>query len=123
MDLSSPGEASVNDRINPNDFTLHYVTTDHIIRMVSCKGALLVKFAMEVAYQNIAVHPHDRFLLGMCPVPYIFNSVADPVQWILVNNNYCCYCCNIKFCNYHQIPDLLHFLDDFITVGPLDPPL
>lgn len=40
--------------------------------------------------------------------PYIFNSVADLVEWILLNN-------------YHS-PDLLHYLDDFITAGPPNSP-
>ena len=123
VDLSPDG-ASVNDRINPDDFTLHYVTIDHIICMASCsgKGALLAKFDVEVAYCNIAVHPRDCFLLGMegCgkfyvdlalpfslrSAPNIFSSVADPVQWILVNN--------------YKIPDLQHYLNDFITDGPPD---
>ena len=32
-------------------------------------------------------------------------SAAEMVEWILVNN--------------YKIPDLLHYLDDFITPGPL----
>ena len=39
---------------------------------------------------------------------HIFNSVAEMVEWILVDN--------------YQIPDLLHYLDDFITAGPPDSP-
>ena len=35
---------------------------------------------------------------------FIFNSIADLVEWILVSS--------------YQIPDLLHYLDDFITAGP-----
>ena len=35
VDLSSPSRTSVNDGITPDDFTLHYVTIDHIIPMVS----------------------------------------------------------------------------------------
>jgi len=35
VDLSSPGGASVNDGINPDEFTLHYITVDQIIRLVS----------------------------------------------------------------------------------------
>ena len=67
VDLSSPGGASVNDGINPDEFTLHYITVDQIICMVSrfCKGALIAKFDVEAAYRNIAVHPSDRYLLGM----------------------------------------------------------
>ena len=43
VDLPSHGRTSVNHRINPDDFTLHYVTIDHIICLVSLfdKGALL----------------------------------------------------------------------------------
>ena len=83
-------------------------------------GALMAKFHVEAAYRNIAVHPDDRFLLGMkwrgqfyvdlalplglCSTPYIFNSVANMVEWILVNS--------------HGVSDLLHYSDDFITAGP-----
>lgn len=45
---------------------------------------------------------------GLPSVPHIFNSIAEIVEWILVNN--------------YQIPDLLHYLDDFITAGPPDSP-
>ena len=84
------------------------------------QGALMAKFDVEAAYCNFAVHPTDRYLIGMKwrlmfyvdlalpfglrSAPYIFNSVADLVEWILLNN-------------YH-LPDLLHYLDDFITAGP-----
>lgn len=83
-------------------------------------GALMAKFDVEAAYRNIAVHPKDRFLLGMkwrgqffvdLTLPfglrsahYIFNSVADMVEWILLNP--------------HHVSDLLHYLDHFITAGP-----
>ena len=46
--------------------------------------------------------------IGLRSATYIFNSVADPVEWILLNN-------------YH-LPDLLHYLDDFITAGPPNSP-
>ena len=124
VDLSSPGGASVNDGINPDEFTLHYISVDQIIRMVSQfgRGALMAKFDVEAAYRNIAVHPSDRYLLGLQwrnqfyidlalpfglrSAPHIFNSLAEIVEWILVHN--------------YQIPDLLHYLDDFITAGPPD---
>ena len=99
---------------------------DQFIRMVSQfgQGALMAKFDVEAAYRNIAIHPSDRFLLGMKwrskihvdlalpfrlrSAPYIFNCVAELVEWILVNN--------------YKVPDFLHYLDDFITAGPPDPP-
>ena len=83
------------------------------------RGALTAKFDVETAYRNIPVHPSDRFLLGMKwqefyyvdltlpfglrSAPYIFNSVADMVEWILVHS--------------YEVSDLLHYLDDFITAS------
>ena len=122
MDLSSPSGASVHDGISADEFTLHYITVDQIIRSVSRlgKGALMAKFDVESAYRNVPVHPSDRHLLGMKwrnqyyvdlalpfglrSAPFIFNAIADLVEWILVHS--------------YQIPDLLHYLDDFITMGP-----
>ena len=116
------GGASINDGISPDEFTLHYITVDQIIRLVSRlgKGALMAKFDSESAYCNVPVHPSNRYLLGMkwCnhyyvdlalpfglrSAPFIFNAVADMVEWILVH--------------FYQIPDLLHYLDDFITADP-----
>ena len=122
VDLSSPGGASVNDGIDPHEFTLHYSTVDQVIRQVSRlgPGALMATFDVEAAYRNVPVHPSHRVLLGMKwrdqfyvdlvlpfglrSAPFIFNSIADMVEWILVTS--------------YQIPDLLHYLDDFITAGP-----
>jgi len=103
VDLSSPTGSSVNDGINPEEFTLHYV---------------------ESAYRNVLVHPLDHYLLGMkwcshyyidltLPVglhsaPFIFNTIAEMVEWILMHP--------------YQISTLLHYLDDFITAGPPDSP-
>ena len=117
-----PRGASVNDGIDLHEFTLHYITVDQVIRQVSRlgPGALMAKFDMEAAYRNVPVHSSHRVLLGMKwrnqfymdlvlpfglrSAPFIFNSIADMVEWILVTS--------------YQIPDLLHYLDDFITAGP-----
>ena len=112
VDLSSPGGASVNDGIDPQDFSLQYIKVDQVIRMVSRydPGALMAKFDVESAYRNIPVHLDNRFLLGMRwhgqfyvdlslpfslrSAPFIFNSVADMVEWILLHK--------------HCLSDLLH---------------
>ena len=54
VDFSSPGGLSVSDGINPEDFSLQYIT---VISMVSKfgRGALMAKFDVEAAYRNIAV--------------------------------------------------------------------
>ena len=122
VDLSSPRGRSVNDGIDPEEFTLQYVRVDQIIQMVSRlgNGAFMAKFDVEAAYRNIAIHPSDRYLLGMKwggnyfvdlalpfglrSAPFIFDSVASMVEWILINN--------------YQVSDLVHYLDDFIMAGP-----
>ncbi|KAK3752126.1 hypothetical protein QZH41_019254, partial [Actinostola sp. cb2023] len=124
VDLSSPEGASVNDGIDPDSFSLQYIRVDDIIKMVSKlgKGALLAKWDVLTAYRNVAIHPTDRALLGMRwrgkfyvdlalpfglrSAPFIFDSIATMVEWILVNN--------------YQVSDLVHYLDDFITTGPAD---
>ena len=122
MDLSLPQGHSVNDGIDPESWHLQYIKMDDIIKVVSkCgPGALMAKFDIESAYQNIAIHPSDRHLLGLKwrntyyidlalpfglrSAPAIFNSVAELVEWILVHN--------------YGIEDLLHYLDDFILAAP-----
>ena len=70
--------------------------------------------------RNVAVHPEDRYLLGMKwqgqffmdlalpfglrSAPFIFNSIADMVEWIIINR--------------YNVADLMHYLDDFLTAGP-----
>ena len=127
VDLSSLGGASVNDGIDSQLFTLQYITVDQNIRMVAnyAPETLMAKFDVEAAYRNIATNPDERFLLGMkwrgqfyvdlaFPfgmrlAPFIFNSVVDMVQWILLNS--------------HCVSDLSHYLGDFITAGPPQSPL
>ena len=43
------------DGINPDEFSLHYITVDQVIRMVSQfgKGALTAKFDVESAYRTL----------------------------------------------------------------------
>ena len=81
---------------------------------------MMAKFNVEAEYRNIAVHPEDRYPLGMkwrgqffvdlalpfgfCSAPYIFNCVADVVEWIILNK--------------YRVTDLMHYLDDFLTAGP-----
>ena len=82
----------------------------------------MAKFDVETAYCNIAVHPGNRYLLGLKwrgryyvdlalpfglrSAPFIFSSVADMMEWILRHA--------------HNVSDLMHYLDDFITAGPPD---
>lgn len=67
LDLSSPHGHSVNDGIPKDPFSLHYITVDDAIKALVelGPGALMAKFDVQAAYRNLAIHPDDRYLLGM----------------------------------------------------------
>ena len=85
------------------------------------KGALMGKIDIKNAYRIIPIHPDDRYLLsmkwrdqyfvdlalpfGLRSAPGIFNTLADSYEWVLQNN--------------YDIPDLLHYLDDFSRLARL----
>ena len=67
LDLSSPHGRSVNDGIDPEQFSLQYIKFDEVVAMVTKlgRGALMAKFDVQSAYRNVAVLPSQRHLLGM----------------------------------------------------------
>ena len=105
MDLSAPEGASVNDGIDPEMCSLHYITVDDVAGVTESVGwgggANLAKVDIKSAYQIIPVHPEDRALLGMKwegalyvdaalpfglhSAPKIFTSIADSPEWMLRN--------------------------------------
>lgn len=121
LDLSHPDGFSVNDGIDPARCHTEYCKFDDAVRFVAdCgKGALMAKLDIKSAYRIIPVHPEDRYLLGMQwrnyyfmdltlpfglrSAPFIFNSVAGMLCWVLRNN--------------YTIKRVLHYLDDYFTVG------
>jgi hypothetical protein len=58
---------------------------------------------------------HEHFFIdlalpfGLRSAPFIFNSLADLFEWIFVNN--------------YLVPQLLHYLDDYFTLGPQASPI
>ena len=127
LDLSSPEGHSVNDGVPKLPYSVQYVTVDDFIDgiMARGRGTLMAKFDVASAYRNVAVHPEDRYLLGMKgrdtdyvdmvlpfglrSAPFIFTAIADMVEWTLTNN--------------HGVDFLRHYLDDFLTLGPPDSPV
>ena len=127
MDLSSPRGSSINDFISKEDYTLHYATFDQALALVSSfgTGALMAKLDLKHAFRLCPVSPSDWELLGMhwqgkfyvdlhLPFglrssPCLFNRLADAFEWILKHN--------------YAISALMHYLDDYFTVGPPWSPL
>ena len=120
-DLSSPKGISVNDGISRQDFSLHYISIDHAITAILRKGrgTFLSKVDIRNAFRLCPVRQEDWHLLGIYwqgqyyyervlpfglrSSPYIFNCVADALEWVLRHQ--------------FSISDLLHYLDDFLNVA------
>ena len=72
----------------------------------------MAKFDVESAYRNV---PVPTFLLGKkwrgnyLIASFIFASIADLLEWILKHN--------------YRVKFLLHYLDDFHTLGPPNLPV
>ena len=122
VDLSSPAGSSINDGISQACCSLSYISLDEVAKIVAGigQGALLGKMDIKSAYRIVPVHPEDQFLLGMKwqgevyldtrlsfglrSAPIIFTALADALEWITRQQGVC----------------VLHYLDDFITIGPPD---
>lgn len=101
MDLSSPSGSSVNDGIEKQVCSLSYTSVDNIADRVMCKGkgALLAKFNLKEVYRQVAIHPDDRWMLGMewrghlfidtalpfglWSTPMIFNALAEALAFMI----------------------------------------
>ena len=119
--LSAPEGSSVNDGIPADKFSLKNTHVDDAVRAIMSvgRGALLTKLDIRNAFWLIPVSPDDWPLLGIhwqnqyyfekvLPFglrsnPFIFNQVAEAVEWIL----------------RHQfaIPIIMHYLDDYLSVS------
>jgi len=121
VDLSHTKGYSVNDGISKPQCSLKYITIDDAIKETVRlgPGTLLAKIDVKSAFRILPVHPADRYMLGMqwngevfihtC-LPFglrsaqkLFNILADLLEWIAKT-------CNVSF--------LVHYLDDFLTMGP-----
>ena len=125
--LSAPPNSSVNNFINPDDYSLSYCSIDDAYTFINelGPGTLLSKIDLKDAFRLIPVNPSDLNLLGIhwrgkfyidtClpfglrSASYLFNRLSQAIRWILTNN--------------YGVKHLLHYLDDFLTAGPADSPV
>ena len=131
-DLSWPPGRSVNDGINPDDYSLQYISIDQAVNLVKQYGqdTLMSKIDLKDAFKHIVVRPEDWELLGtswtrrnhngyeqteyyidtVLPFgcrssPKLFNDYAEALQYAMLNNGATC---------------VEHYLDDYFTCGPQD---
>ena len=122
LDLSFPQGSSVNDGIPIESCRVRYTPFDTAVSMVRAvgTGCFMAKVDIKHAFRLCPVHPDDWHLLGYnwrdrwyydvrLPFgsrssPFIFNTFADSLTWVLVE----------KF----GITGATHYLDDFLIPGP-----
>ena len=110
--LSAPVGTSINDYIDPIDYSLHYNTTDDAINILHMLGpnALMAKVAlkMSVYVQSTPQIGLSLVFIGaICTTstsPLPLNMVADSIQWILHHHFY--------------VTNSFHYLDHLFFAGP-----
>ena len=103
--MSAPFRQSINNYIDKELFTLRYRSINDAIAVCNVlgPGTLLAKIDLKDAFRICLVRLEDRDLLGIhwegkyyfdkCPLfslrsaPYLFNQVAEAIEWILRNNH------------------------------------
>ena len=126
VDLSSPEGHSVNTGIPTELCSIKYASVDQAVETIHHlgRGTLLAKLDLKSAYRHVPVHPEDHWLLGMTwegnilvdtclpfglrSAPKIFSAVADGLTWAM-------HCKGITY--------MLHYLDDFLFLGPPGHPM
>ena len=124
VDLSAPHDdccnPSLNDLIDKDQFSLHYVTVDHAIKVIKELGSSswLIKTDIVDAFKTMPIRPdlwpyhgihwNEKFyffkqlVFGSRSSPKIFDTLSQAICWIATN--------------LYNIKHILHLLDDFLVV-------
>ncbi|KAM4748862.1 uncharacterized protein WCC33_006262 [Rhinophrynus dorsalis] len=120
--LSYPKGQSVNDGIAKEESRVQFASFDRALSLVRAagRGCLLAKSDIQSAFRLLPVHPDCFHLLGCCFDGVFFFDMCLPMG------------CSIS-CYYFELfssfldwvvrqvsglPSVLHYLDDFLFVGP-----
>ena len=121
LNLSFPGESSVNSGISPDEYSVRYSSFDDAIDIVRNLGpsCFMAKLDIRHAYRICPVREEDYPLLGFSwnnqfffdlrlpfgcrSSAFLFNSFADALAWILVS--------------LFGIAFVIHYSDDFFVAA------
>ena len=111
----------MNAAIREDLCSVAYASLDHAMQLVQSlgQGALLAKLDLKEAYRAVPVHPSDQRLLavswnntaylekalpfGLRSAPKLFSALTDAMMWALRDRG---------------VHMALHYLDDFLVLGP-----
>ena len=114
MDLSHPTSGSINSGISKELCSLKYITVDSPIDQIRQigQGTLLAKIDIKSAFL-LSMRCDQQIFIDTC-LPFglrsaskLFNILADLLSWIL---------------EQQQVSPVLHYLDDFLTMGSQQSP-
>ena len=121
LDLSSPAGSSINDGISQEEFSVKYSHFDDAVDIIKNMGGspYMAKIDLKHAYRICPVRPCDfpllcfkwcghyyvdcRLPMGSRSSPFIFNTFADALCWIIIN--------------VLLINNVIHYLDDFFLAA------
>ena len=121
LDLSSPRNASVNDGISKEDYSVSYSSFDDAVELLRQLGAssFMSKIDIKHAFRVCPVRQEDFHLLGFSwsgqfffdlrlpfgsrSSPCLFNNFADALCWILAS--------------YFGLAFIIHYSDDFFLIN------
>ena len=121
-DLSHPAGHSINDSIDPDVYSLQYVTVDQVAQRCASYSTpgWLAKSDLSNAFKHVVVKPSQWKRLGFSwdgkyycytvlpfgcrSAPFHFNCFADALEYIA--------------CKLGASPDTYHYLDDTVTCSP-----
>ncbi|XP_073419122.1 uncharacterized protein [Dendrobates tinctorius] len=122
--LSYPKGDSVNDAIPPEDSSVTYASFDRAVELVRAAGhvALLAKTDIESAFRLLPVHPECYHLLG-CKVDQLFYfDMCLPMGCSISCHYFELFSTFLDWVVRHETGSnsTVHYLDDFLFVGPRD---
>eukprot|EP00731_Ephydatia_muelleri_P003033 Em0001g3033a len=102
LHLSAPEGRSINDFIAKEEFSIHYSTIDDAVALLSrfSKGASMAKVDLKSAFRMVPIQASEwELLASSTTLPAHFTGPREQLRGIL-----------------------LHYLNDFLLVGPPDQP-
>lgn len=125
--LSYPPGQSINDYIEPELASVSYCSFDDAVALLLSigPGALFSKTDIDSAFRLIPIHPSDHHLLGIQFEDKFFYDTCLPMGASSSCAIFERFSSALQFISvtYLHIPHMVHILDDFLFMGPVNSPI
>lgn len=125
--LSFPRGGSLNDDIDPSLSSVSYSTFEDAVRIIKGfgKGALMAKADIKSAFRLLPISPLSFNSLGFCFDDFYFFDMCLPMGCSLSCSYFESFASFIQWVVSFEsgLDSVLHYLDDFLFIGPAGSPL